>query len=110
MRNDGGDLWALGVKHEGAGVRFRTAGGGRTEVLGVFNYGPGIQEGDRRPMFEVRDASFSVAGLREITFGKHAWFVKVLEGRGEETRTLGSDREGGWIGWALYSGWGEAGR
>jgi len=43
-------------------------------------------------------------------FGKHAWFVKVRERRGEETRTLGSDREGGWIGWALYSGWTPGGR
>jgi hypothetical protein len=105
VRNEGGDLWALGVKHEGAGVRFRTSGGGRTEILGVFNYGPGIKEGDLRPMFDVDGGSFSIAGLREITFGKHCWFVKVRERRGGETRTLGSDKEGGWIGWALYSGW-----
>ena len=102
VRNDGGDLWALGVKHEGAGVRFSTTAGGRTEVLGLFNYGPGIDEADRRPMFDVDNASFSVAGLREITFGDHAWFVKVRERRGDDVRTLGSDREEGWIGWALY--------
>ncbi len=77
----------------------------RTEVLGVFNYGPGIKDGDVRPMFDVDGGSFTVAGLREITFGKHCWFVKVRERRGGETRTLGSDKEGGWIGWALYSGW-----
>jgi len=104
VRNEGGDLWALGVKHEGAGVRFRTSGGGRTEVLGVFNYGPGIREGDLRPMFDVDGGSFTVAGVREITFGTHAWFVKVCERRGDEKRTLGSDKEGGWIGWSLYSG------
>jgi len=105
IRNDGGDLWALGVKHEGAGVRASTTSGGRTELFGIFNYGPGIPGNDRRPMYDIQDASLSVMGLREIVFGGGAWPVKVRERRGGQTRILGADKEPGWTGWALYSGY-----
>ncbi|MDX1931799.1 MAG: glycosyl hydrolase family 28-related protein [Capsulimonadales bacterium] len=102
VRNEGGLLWALGVKCEGKGVRFRTAKGGRTEIYGMFNYGSGMDPKDLRPMFEVEDARFRIAGLREIVFEANPWPVKVREKHGTETRTLGSDREGGWIGWSLF--------
>lgn len=104
VRNAGGTLWILGMKCEGRGVRVHTSAGGRTEVIGTFVYGPGIKEGDRRPIFEVTDARLSVVGLRELAFGGHCYFVKVKETRAGVTRELGSDREGGWIGWSLYSG------
>ena len=48
------------------------------------------------------NASLSVAGLREITFGKHTYTSKVREKRGEETRVLDKKTEGGWIGWPLF--------
>ena len=101
VRNHGGQLWALGVKHEGPGVRWLTDQGGRTEILGLFNYGPGIATNDFRPSFVVSNALFSAAGIREISFG-HTYPVKVRETRGGETR---EDRSEGWIGWALFSGW-----
>ncbi len=101
VRNHGGRLWALGVKHEGRGVRFLTDQGGQTEVLGLFNYAPDIATNDFRPAFEIRDAAFSSMGVREISFG-NTYPVKVHECRGEDVRT---ERGGGWIGWALYSGW-----
>ncbi len=100
VRNHGGQLWALGVKHEGRGVRWLTDQGGRTEILGLFNYGPGIATNDFRPMFTVSNAVFSAAGVREISFG-NTFPVKVRETRGGETR---EDRSDGWIGWALFSG------
>ena len=34
VRNDGADLWVLGLKSEGPGLLLETAGGGRTEILG----------------------------------------------------------------------------
>ncbi|MBE7498826.1 MAG: hypothetical protein HS113_00640 [Verrucomicrobiales bacterium] len=101
VQNDGARLWALGVKHEGRGVRFRTRKGGYTEVLGVFNYGPGIAADDLRPMFEIDGASFCAMGVREISFGE-TYPVKVGEVRQGERR---EERGGGWIGWSLYSGW-----
>jgi hypothetical protein len=103
VRNHGGWLWALGVKHEGAGVRFLTDRGGATEILGLFNYTPDIATNDFRPMFDIKEASFSAMGVREISFGK-TYPVKVRESRGAEVR---SEKGGGWLGWAMYSGWSE---
>jgi hypothetical protein len=105
VRNNGGDVWCLGVKHEGKGVRFSTRNGGRTEVLGLFNYGGTKEEMDPRPCFDIADASFTVAGLREIAFDQHTALNKVRESRGGETRILDKKNEGGWIGWSLFSGW-----
>ena len=99
--NHGGRLWALGIKHEGRGVRFLTDQGGFTEILGLFNYAPDIATSDFRPAFDIQDASFCVMGVREISFG-NTYPVKVREHRGEDIRT---EKGGGWIGWALYSGW-----
>lgn len=105
VRNAGADLWALGVKCEGKGVRFRTSGGGRTEILGAFIYGPGVAPDDPRPMFDIDEGSVCVMGLREIAFDVPTFAVKVRERRGTDTRTLGIDREPGWIGWSMFSGW-----
>ena len=98
VQNHGGILWALGVKHEGRGVRFLTDRGGQTEILGLFNYAPDIAKGDLRPAFDVTDAAFSAAGVREISFG-NTYPVKARERRGEEVR---SEMGGGWIGWSLF--------
>jgi len=106
VRNAGADLWALGAKCEGKGVRFRTSDGGRTEIMGGFFYDPGdMTPDDARPMFDIDNASLCAMGIREIAFGGAMFSVKVRERRGEETRTLRNDREGGWIGWSLFSGW-----
>jgi len=111
VQNTGANLWALGVKFEGAGVRFKTTGGGRTEVFGMFLYDPGnLKEEDTRPIFDVDNASFSVAGLREMNFGGHTYSVKVRETRAGETRVLDKKNEGGWIGWPLFIAQPPAGR
>ncbi len=102
--NHGGDLWCLGVKHEGRGVRFATSNRGRTEILGLFNYGGYPTEDDRRPLFDLDNASFSVAALREIAFDSHTATIKVREKRGEDLRLLDKSKEGGWIGWSMFSG------
>lgn len=102
VRNHGGALWVLGVKHEGAGVRFRTDQGARTEILGMFNYGPGVDAEDPRAIVEADQSAFALAGAREIVFGGHSFPVKVREVRGAEVRQT---EGGGWLGWSLYSGW-----
>ncbi len=110
VQNDGGDLWCLGVKHEGKGVRFATRAGGRTEILGLFNYGGTKDEMDPRPSFIVEDASFSLAGVREIAFNQHTALNKVREQRRGETRVLDKNQPGagGWFVWSLFSGWKKA--
>ncbi|MBX3745431.1 MAG: glycoside hydrolase family 55 protein [Verrucomicrobiae bacterium] len=99
VRNQGGRLWALGVKHEGKGIRWRTRDGGQTEILGLFNYvTDNIDEEDSRPAFEVEHADFALMGAREISFSR-PYPVKVREIRPTGTRQVTG---GGWIGWALY--------
>jgi hypothetical protein len=107
VQNDGGTLWCLGVKHEGKGVRFATRNSGRTEILGLFNYGGTRDENDPRPCFIVEDASFTLAGIREIAFNQHTFLNKVRETRGGETRLYHKNtvQEHGWIGWSLFSAW-----
>jgi hypothetical protein len=102
VRNHGGKLWVLGVKHEGAGVRFWNDNGGQTEVFGMFNYGPGVSADDTRPIVHNDNSPFCLLGVREIVFGGNAFPVKVCEVRANQVKTL---EGGGWIGWAMYSGW-----
>lgn len=105
VRNRGGNLWVLGMKCEGAGVRVRTERGGKTEILGTFVYGPGVPRSDTRPLFDVDHAAMCLMGVREIAFGE-TYTVKVRERRrGEEREFRLAPGEHGWIGWALYSGW-----
>ncbi|MFN0066948.1 MAG: hypothetical protein ACKVYV_04855, partial [Limisphaerales bacterium] len=100
IRNHGGKLWALGVKHEGKGVRWLTEAGGQTEIFGLFNYGPGdIAKDDARPAFDFHEAAGALMGVREISFGQD-FPVKLREVRGGEERLK---KGGGWIGWALFS-------
>lgn len=102
VRNNGGVLWCLGVKHEGRGVRFATTQQGSTEILGLFNYGGYKDENDARPLFDVNNSSFSVAALRELAFDQHTALIKVRERQGETLQQLDKSSEGGWIGWTLY--------
>ena len=105
VRNNGAFLWDMGLKCEG-GVRVRTFNHGQTEIYGAFMYDPGdLKKDDPRPMFDIVNASLRVMGLREIAFGGAMFTTKVREKRGDETRTLNNDKEGGWIGWSLYNGW-----
>ncbi|MFN4179341.1 MAG: glycosyl hydrolase family 28-related protein [Armatimonadota bacterium] len=104
--NAGGNLWILGMKSEGRGVRIRTSDGGRTEVFGVFMYGFGTPPEDNRPIFDIDNAKMCVMGIREIAFNAPTYNVKVRERRSSEVREFRlKPNEHGWIGWALYSGW-----
>ena len=85
-RNDGGQLWVLGMKTEATSTKLATLNGGRSEVLGVHNYNTsGVKE--ETPFFRVENASLSVAGYREICFGAAWWKTTVLSSvKGQETR------------------------
>jgi hypothetical protein len=76
-RNDGGQLWILGMKTEAVSIKVETLRGGRTEVLGVHNYNcTGVK--DDTPFFRVENGTLSVAGYREICFVGAWWKVPVL--------------------------------
>jgi hypothetical protein len=103
VQNHGGVLWVLGSKSEGpGGVRYATTRGGRTEVFGMFQYtNTSIAKTDTRPLFLVENAALSVMGLREICHTGKPYVVKARETRGDQTRVLTSQTEGGWTGWSL---------
>lgn len=83
-RNDGGQLWILGLKTEAASTKVATLRGGRTEVLGVHNYNTtGLK--DDTPFFLVENATLSVAGYREICFGGGWWKAPVQAVLGGQT-------------------------
>jgi hypothetical protein len=76
-RNDGGQLWILGMKTEAKSVKVATGKGGRTEVLGVHNYNTsGVK--DETPFFRVEDGALSVAGYREVCFVGAWWKVPAI--------------------------------
>ncbi|MDX2053424.1 MAG: glycosyl hydrolase family 28-related protein [Polyangiaceae bacterium] len=103
--NQGADLWVLGTKSEGKGVRYRTTSGGRTEIFGAFEYtNEPIDDKDRRPMFAVKDAWLSIAGIREICHNGQPYVVKLREERDDDVRELDKVREPGWTAWPLYNG------
>jgi len=76
-RNDGGQLWILGMKTEAKSIKVATLNGGRTEILGVLNYNTtGVK--DDEPFFRVENGVMSVAGYREVCFVGAWWKVPVL--------------------------------
>jgi len=76
-RNDGGQLWILGMKTEAKSTKVATLNGGRTEVLGVHNYNTsGVR--DETPFFRLENSVLSVAGYREVCFVGAWWKVPVL--------------------------------
>lgn len=76
-RNDGGQLWILGMKTEATSTKVATLNGGRTEILGVHNYNTNGSKDDT-PFFLVREGTLSVAGYREVCFTGGWWKVPVL--------------------------------
>ncbi len=100
VRNHGGRLWVMGVKHEGAGVRLVNDNGGEMEVFGMFNYSPGLEADDPRAAIETDESPFCLMAAKEVHFGGSSYPVKVRETRGGVTREVG---EG--MAWAMYTGW-----
>lgn len=98
VSNAGGHLWVLGCKTEGKGKRYSTTAGGKTELYGLYEYTTeAVKEGDERPMFEVIDASLSVAATREVCFHGQPFVVKLHEQRGKETKRIKKGESDGTI-------------
>jgi hypothetical protein len=102
-KNLGGDLWVLGVKHEGKGVKWLTTAGGRTELHGIFNYGSGADADDPRPVFDVKSGVMSFTGYWEISFGSTSPVVVRNSNRTEPVIVKNGDLGGGWLQVPLYS-------
>ena len=85
VTNDGGRLWILGLKTEKDATVIRTTGGGATEVLGALVYKQTAEATGATPIFEVVDASLSVAGFKELNYNGTPYTVKLRETRGGVT-------------------------
>ena len=84
--NDGGTLWALGVKTESSGTKFKTINGGETEILGAHLYTNRPIEDDM-PYFHVIDSRASFAGIKETYFHRKPYrYMVVADQHGEVTQ------------------------
>ena len=67
LRNEGGVVWALGVRTGGPGPIVTTTRGGQTEVLGGMMYSSAGTKVQSEPAFVVEDGALSVS-INEVTF------------------------------------------
>lgn len=96
IRNDGGELWILGLKNEEDGTLVQTRNGGRTEVLGgtampldVYDDSDtGGINGLAQPGFEIVDACMSIIVAGHMGWAREHYEVLVRETRNGETRDL----------------------
>lgn len=77
LKNEGGQLWILGIKTEGPGTVITTSNGGRTELLGGLIYSSGGARTQDQPALVIEDsqASFSVT---EANFSNNAYQSLIL--------------------------------
>ncbi|HAX77111.1 MAG TPA: endopolygalacturonase [Cyanobacteria bacterium UBA11372] len=90
IRNNGGNLWILGLKTERGGTLIDTRAGGKTELLGGFAYtttaAPNGLQND--PMFINHESSISIS-MAEINYGGGPNYTTyVRETRNGVTRNL----------------------
>jgi hypothetical protein len=76
LKNDGGQLWVLGIKTEGPGPIVITRNGGRTEVLGGLMYSSGGARTQDQPAFIFEDSQGSMT-ITEMNFSKNAYKILV---------------------------------
>jgi hypothetical protein len=69
LRNEGGVVWALGVRTGGPGPIVTTTRGGQTEVLGGMMYSSAGARVQPEPAFVVEDGALSIS-INEVTFRK----------------------------------------
>lgn len=87
--NQGGTLWALGVKTEGDSTCLKTTAGGRSEVLGAFIYANSGRP--KQPLFVTEDADLTVTYCESVL--RAASFTNVLvEVRGGTTNILATNK------------------
>ncbi|MGQ9769077.1 MAG: glycosyl hydrolase family 28-related protein [Thermogutta sp.] len=84
LKNEGGQLWILGIKTEGPGTVITTWNNGRTELLGGLIYSSGGARTQDLPMFIIEDSLASFA-LTEANFSNNAYRLLILLKRAGKT-------------------------
>lgn len=85
IRNEGGQLWGLGLRAEKTGTFINTLAKGRTELLGGLCVSSGGYKQD--PLFAITDAAASVV-VGEASFTGNPYQSLVTETRGAQVRRL----------------------
>jgi hypothetical protein len=88
--NRGGELWALGIKTEGAITAVDTSEGGRTEVLGAFLY-PTLPVVSDTPAFVTTNASHQLVFVAHADTPRSNYAVQVRTTSAETNATISSD-------------------
>ena len=86
VTNNGSNLWILGLKTEGLGTIIKTAGGGKTELLGAYISLQQLTSPMADPGFINTESSHS---LVFVTDTDHNFTTSVQETRGGVTKTIG---------------------
>ena len=84
LKNDGGQLWILGIKTEGPGTVITTRYGGQTELLGGLLYSSGGARTQDLPAFIIEDSQASLS-VTEANFSNNAYQTLILLKRGGQT-------------------------
>lgn len=105
INNNGGNLWILGLKTEGAGTVIRTAQGGRTELLGTVIYpARSLTSAEQQlPAFVTDEASQSLIYSLSSYLPNGLHRIQVRERRDGVIRNLMLDQMDG-MRMPLYSG------
>ncbi len=85
LKNDGGQLWILGIKTEGPGTVITTRNGGRTELLGGLLYSSGGARTQLLPAFIIEDSQVSLS-VTEVNFSNNAYQTLILLKQAGQTR------------------------
>lgn len=93
LRNNGGNLWILGMKTEKVGTIIETLDGGVTDAAGLFIYSN--QGWDENvPAFIIRNATATLAGINERNYNRRPVSLWFRETQGAETR---ESKERSWV-------------
>ncbi len=84
LKNDGGQLWILGIKTEGPGTVITTRNSGQTELLGGLLYSSGGARSQLLPAFIAEDSQLSLS-VTEVNFSNNAYQTLILLRRAGHT-------------------------
>ncbi len=105
LKNEGGQLWVLGIKTEGPGPVLAASRGSRSEILGGLMYSSGGARTQDQPAFTLDDSQASIA-ITEANFSKNAYpsLIRVRK-RGKTVFNLAPEQAPGGPGGGMIPMW-----
>ncbi len=85
LRNNGGNLWILGMKTEKVATIIETVNGGFTDAAGVFIYS-NVPWAEDITAFIIENSTVTIAGINERNFNRSPVSIWFRETQNEQTR------------------------